>query len=654
MQTRQQRRSTASPWLWALIAVAGLALFATATPARADAPTITGLSPDSGPAAGGDTVTITGTNFDDVDESEVTVTFGGIPGTGVNVVSDTQLTVTTPPHAPGAVDVVVTADGASDPATFTYHPVITSLSASSGPASGGTSVVITGVGFTGASAVMFGSTAATFTVNNDTEIAAASPPGTAGATVQVRVTVNGVQSPTTGVANFTYNPLPTVTNVSPNTGSTAGGNPVVITGTGFTGAFQVAFGSVISPSITVNSATQITATAPPQAAGTVYVRVTTPNGTSADVAAAQYTYTTTGTAPAITNISPNVGPTAGGTVVEITGTNFTGATAVTFGTTAATSFEVNSSTSITAVAPALAAGTVFVRVITPAGTSADVAAAQYTASATIPVITSISPSSGPTAGGTTVTITGTGFTGTTAVSFGGTAATSFTVNSATQITATTPARSAGTVFVTVTATSGTSAPTTASRFTYGNLPAITALNPSTGPTSGGTTVVITGSGFTGATAVTFGGTAATSFTVNSDTQITAVSPARAAGTVHVRVTTPVGQSAEVDAARFTYGTGQTTVTYTLRFRWTLIAWLGEDGITVTQALAGTGGSTTNITGQVSAIYRWNATTQRWEANFPTGGNIPGANDFTTLSYGAGYFIAITTSGTVTWVVEAGP
>jgi hypothetical protein len=83
-------------------------------------------------------------------------------------------------------------------------------------------------------------------------------------------------------------------------------------------------------------------------------------------------------APTVTGVNPNTGPTTGGTTVTITGTNLTGATAVMFGTVAATSFTVNSDTSITAVAPAESAGTVDVTVTTPGGTSATSSADQYT------------------------------------------------------------------------------------------------------------------------------------------------------------------------------------------------------------------------------------------------------------------------------------
>jgi hypothetical protein len=81
---------------------------------------------------------------------------------------------------------------------------------------------------------------------------------------------------------------------------------------------------------------------------------------------------------------------------------------------------------------------------------------------------------------------------------------------------------------------------------------VSSISPSNGPPPGGTTVTITGMFFTGATAVHFGGTAATSFTVDSDTQITVTSPP-GSGAVDVTVTTPDGTSATSSADVFTYG-----------------------------------------------------------------------------------------------------
>src|SRR6201999_3693652 len=103
--------------------------------------------------------------------------------------------------------------------------------------------------------------------------------------------------------------------------------------------------------------------------------------------------------------------------------------------------------------------------------------------AALPTVTAVSPNAGPTAGGTSVTITGTAFTGATAVKFGTTNATSFTVNSATQITAVAPAGS-GTVDVTVTNAGLTSPTSAADQYTYIPLPTVTSISPTAGPTAG--------------------------------------------------------------------------------------------------------------------------------------------------------------------------
>ena len=177
--------------------------------------------------------------------------------------------------------------------------------------------------------------------------------------------------------------------------------------------------------------------------------------------------------------------------------------------------------------------------------------------ATPPTVTGISPTSGSTAGGTSVVITGTNFTGLSgaaAVKFGATNATSYTVNSVTQISATSPAGT-GTVDITVTTAGGTSATSSADQFTYVAAPTVSGISPTNGSTAGGTSVVITGTNFTGlsgAAAVKFGATNATSYTVNSVTQITAVSPARSAGPVDITVTTVGGTSATSANDLFAY------------------------------------------------------------------------------------------------------
>src|SRR5580658_4980057 len=191
---------------------------------------------------------------------------------------------------------------------------------------------------------------------------------------------------------------------------------------------------------------------------------------------------------------------------------------------------------------------------------------------TLPALTGVSPASGTTTGGTTVTITGTGLNGATVVRFGGVAGT-ITADSATQITVTSPPRTvttaaitsdspghttaagtgAGTVDITVTTAGGTSHPTTADRFTYtAPRPAISGVSPNGGITSGGTTVTITGTGLAGATSVRFGNGAAI-ITSDSSTQITVTSPP-GSGTVNLTVITAAGASQTSDASHYAYTT----------------------------------------------------------------------------------------------------
>jgi hypothetical protein len=233
-------------------------------------------------------------------------------------------------------------------------------------------------------------------------------------------------------------------------------------------------------------------------------------------------------------VSPNQGPVSGGTTVTLTGANLSGATAVRVDGVAATSFTVNSSTQITAVTPAHAAGAAAVTVTTPGGTSNSVT---FTYLA-VPSVTGVSPNQGPVSGGTTVTLTGANFSGATAVRFDGVAATSYTVDSATQITAVAPAHAAGATDVTVTTPGGTSG---AVGYVFLDAPVLASLAPAQGPADSVRVVTLTGSNLATAGDVRFG-TASAAFTVVSATQITAVAPTGPAGPLSVTVTTPAGTS----------------------------------------------------------------------------------------------------------------
>jgi len=169
--------------------------------------------------------------------------------------------------------------------------------------------------------------------------------------------------------------------------------------------------------------------------------------------------------PSVTGLSPSGGPITGGNQVAISGANFTTVSAVMFGSNAASSFTLNSSTSITAVAPAGAAGTVDVTVTNAVSASPTVPSDQYRY-VPPPSLANISPTSGPEAGGTPVTITGTNFTADATVSFGGLPATGVVVNSATSISATSPAHCPGMADVTVATPGGTTPTTPTDQFTF--------------------------------------------------------------------------------------------------------------------------------------------------------------------------------------------
>ena len=332
-------------------------------------------------------------------------------------------------------------------------------------------------------------------------------------------TVTGTNAGKTATASLTVESAvaqPSISSFTPTIAQV--GKAVTITGSGFTGATSVKFNGIAVSSFTVVSNTQIT-TAVPFGATTGRITVTTPGGTA-----------TSGTnfkvKAAIVGFTPTRGPV--GTVVTISGSAFTGATAVKFGGVPATSFTVNSYSQITATVPSGAVSG-RVGVVTPAGTT--LSGATFTVTTVTvakPVVSGFTPTLAQV--GKAVTITGSGFNGATSVKFDTTEVGSFTVVSDTQITTTVPF-GATTGKISVTTPGGTGVSST----NFKVRPAITGFTPTSGPV--GTVVTISGSAFKGATTVKFGGVPATSFTVNSYSQITATVPSGAV-TGKIAVITP--------------------------------------------------------------------------------------------------------------------
>jgi hypothetical protein len=214
------------------------------------------------------------------------------------------------------------------------------------------------------------------------------------------------------------------------------------------------------------SATQLTARTPAGTAGARDVQVTNPNGQSVTRAGA-FTYTTT-SSPTLTAVSPASGPAAGGTTITLTGSNFVSGATVRVGGTPATNVALVSATRLTARTPAGTAGARDVQVTNPNGQSATRSGAfTYTGSTGALTVTSVSPQSGPAAGGTIVTVSGSGFVSGAAVRFGRLDAASVTFVSSTQLRVVSPQRTAATYDLNVVNPNGATA-TVPGGYTYVN------------------------------------------------------------------------------------------------------------------------------------------------------------------------------------------
>ena len=439
-------------------------------------------------------------------------------------------------------------------------PVIASISPAFGPAAGGTGIRITGDNLCQVNGVDFGSAAAvSFAVaSNSTtgvcRVTATSPPGSG--VVDVTVTSPGGTSATGPQDHFSYAPV--IASISPAFGPAAGRPGIRITGDNLCQVNGVDFGSAAAVSFAVasNSTTgvcRVTATSPP-GSGVVDVTVTSPGGTSATGPQDHFSY-----APVIASISPAFGPAAGRPAIRITGDNLCQVNGVDFGSAAAATFSVATTSTrgvcvVTATSPP-GSGVVDVTVTSPGGTSATGPQDHFSYA---PVIASISPAFGPAAGRTAIRITGDNLCQVNGVDFGSAAAATFSVATTSTrgvcvVTATSPPGS-GVVDVTVTSPGGTSATGPQDHFSYA--PVIASISPAFGPAAGGTTIKITGDNLCQVNGVDFGSAAAARFAVATTSTrgvcvVKATSPP-GSGVVDVTVTSPGGTSATGPQDHFSY------------------------------------------------------------------------------------------------------
>ncbi|MDK2856404.1 MAG: hypothetical protein PWQ41_526 [Bacillota bacterium] len=554
-------------------------------------PEIHSVFPPEGSLAGGTLVTIKGVDFRVRPAGNIIeypkVLFGNrlaevkslTDGLGKPVANPdeygTTLKVLTPlADKEGAVDVTVINPDAAQvtlAGAFTYRrtstqPQIEALSPAQGQASGGTPVVLTGSDFAQGAKVFFdGNPAQKVTWLSGTALLAITPAGPADRAVDVTV-LNPDGASYTKEKGFTYVPdpalQPRITAVIPNQGPVTGGTKVDIWGTNFREGLTVLFGGqtvpveVYGPGL--DGPAYVRVTAPPVATpGAVDVSVVNPDGGAATLPGG-FTYTAPTAPITLSAIIPSKGPRAGNIPAEIQGSGFLPGAKVYFGSAEAKDVKAVASSTITLTVPPAPPGqgdlTVDVVVVNPDGASARLANAfTYTTPQSQPTLQAVVPNTGRSQGGTPVTIAGSGFEKVPAVFFGGRAAQNVTWVSETELTARTPPGAPGPVTVTVVNPDGATA-SLPQAFTYEDKPGptITKIDPTSGPSGGGTKVTITGSGFDPGVRVEFGGVEAGEVTRVSDSELTAVTPEHDLGTVAVTVTNPDGSTFTLpDAFTFT-------------------------------------------------------------------------------------------------------
>lgn len=404
------------------------------------APDIDSVAPITGGASGGTSITLTGTEF----EANATVTVGGQPCV-VTASTPTSITCTTPAGSPGAQDIVITnSDGgsftAADAFTYLSEPTISGVSPTGGNNTGGTSITITGTQFeAGATVTVGGQPCASVVVVSDTQITCVTPAGADGAADVVVSNTDGGEVTATGV--FTFVDPPTIDGgaITPSTGPGIGGTVITIPGTGFLSGAQVLIGGVpCSPVTVLGGGTSLTCVTGADTAGQKDVTVTNPNGGTATVANA-FTYDPSN--PQVSDVSPASGNNTGGTTITITGTDLGAGATVTVGGQPCTNVQVTPNSQITCVTPAGTNGAADI-VITNTDTESTTVTGGFTY-VMPPAVNSVSPNTGTTAGGTTVTINGGPFVDGVTVLVGGQPCASVVLVSSTQVRCVTPAGGAG-------------------------------------------------------------------------------------------------------------------------------------------------------------------------------------------------------------------
>ena len=515
------------------------------------------ILPGFGPTTGGGSAIVSGSGFvqgfaqrggADV-TLRTTLRIGGAAAASLDVLDDNRIELTLPAGAAGPADVSVTNPNGTGTCTGCFRYVtpvrVLSISPASGPSAGGTAVTIHGQGFTPATLLTLGGRELIRFQLVDAQTATGlTPRGPAGPASLLALTSDGRDELRSA---FVYQDALRVDFVDPGTAATAGGTRLTLSGRGFTPQAQVTVDAAPAATDWIDS-DHLSAVAPAHAAGAVDVTVSDAGALSPSATLPHgLVYVDPGAPFALLAVAPAHGPLAGGTCpatcVRLLGSGFTGATQVLFGAAAATLHPRDDRQLDVDLPPGAAPGLVDVTVVAGGAQQTLPQSFRYDALA----VRSLSPATGPVAGGTAVTVAGAGLTAD--VRVGALPLTSVQVAAdGTSLTGTTAAGSPGLADLVV--RSGDLEALLPAAFLYSAPLALAQVSPPLGAQAGGTRIAIYGRGFGPGLAAAIDGAPVAGLTVVSPSEVTGLSPPGTPGARPVTLSL-AGVQATL-AAGFTY------------------------------------------------------------------------------------------------------
>ena len=421
--------------------------------AAGDQPSLTSVTPATGPAAGGTPFVALGSQL----SAGCTLSFGGAPAANVTLGSDGTLTGLTPPHPAGTVDVALVCGTSRSKLAraFTYvsaPPALTSIAPTFGSTAGGTLVRATGANLQSGCWMFFGDQAArAVAVDSATSLTAAAPAGDKAGPVNASVRCGDAGAFLASAFAYTAapDPAPSILSVSPLVG--APGESVTISGARFRATDRVDFDGTSATLLRTRPDEQVVRI-PELPLGLAAITLTDAEGR----------VTTTGPIftvveplpPQVVKVTPSVA--LPGSEVVLDGRGFRPAYSFAVGGLPATTVSLDYNRAVIRLTGETAAGHYSVHVLNAAGKVAAVGAPVRVGNGALRV-TNVAPSCGSTDGGTALVITGQGFEEGAVVTLNGVTASDVVLVSATELRATAPPGADGPAVLVVTNADGTEA-----------------------------------------------------------------------------------------------------------------------------------------------------------------------------------------------------